>query len=76
MFRTDRRCDTVPGKRSPRDGGRVPGTVLSGTVLSIRYIDPGGEWDDDEDRYAMSDITRVDFGGAYEEALVLAGSEG
>jgi len=54
------------------------GKVLSvdDEEVSIRYIGPGGEWDDGEDSYAISDITRVDFGGAYEEALVLAGGEG
>lgn len=49
---------------------------VSDDEVSIRSIDPGGEWDDDVDSYALSDISRVDFGGAYEEALVLAGGEG
>ena len=44
--------------------------------VSIQSISPGGEWLDDVDTYALSDISRVDFGGAYEEALVLAAGQG
>ena len=44
-------------------------TARSGTFLSIN---PDGEWDD-ELAVAWADVTRVDFGGAYEEALALVG---
>ena len=40
--------------------------------VSIQSITPAGEWLDDVETYALSDISRVDFGGAYEEALMLA----
>lgn len=60
-----------------------PGCCYIGKILSvdddevsIRCITPGGEWQDDVDRYSLSDITRVDFAGAYEEALILVGGEG
>lgn len=42
-------------------------------AVAIRSIDPGGTWEDGADAYSLSEITRVDFGGAYEEALVLGG---
>lgn len=55
-----------------------PDACYIGKVLSvddkrvrIRCILPGGVWDDEEDSYRLSKITRVDFGGSYEDALVL-----
>jgi hypothetical protein len=39
----------------------------------LREIDPSGVWDETPTPYALSEITRVDFGGAYEEALYLVG---
>jgi hypothetical protein len=60
-----------------------PDTCYIGRVLSVRDgkvsmqpISTEGEWLDDEDSYALPDISRVDFGGAYEEALVLAAGRG
>lgn len=52
-----------------------PGTCLVGVVermgpktLTLHCIDPEGEWDELR-RIRYADITRIDFGGAYEEAL-------
>lgn len=49
---------------------------VSDDQVTIRSITPDAEWMDDEDTYVLSDISRVDFGGAYEEALVLARGAG
>lgn len=48
-------------------------TSRKGTFLTIN---PDGEWDwDDPLTLAWADVTRVDFGGAYEEAVALVGRE-
>ena len=39
----------------------------------LREIDPNGRWHTQRDTYALREITRVDFGGAYEDALHLVG---
>ena len=41
--------------------------------VKLLQIDPDADWDDEPTDYRLSEITRVDFGGAYEEALVLVG---
>jgi hypothetical protein len=43
--------------------------------LDLRKIDPDAVWCDKPDRWTLREITRVDFGGAYEEALLLAGGD-
>jgi hypothetical protein len=44
--------------------------------LLLTYIDPNARWDQDEpDRFRIKDITRIDFGGQYEDALYLVGGE-
>jgi hypothetical protein len=52
-----------------------PDVCHIGTIQSIRAktftlfeIDPDAEWDR-EHRYRFADVTRVDFGGGYEDAL-------
>ncbi len=42
--------------------------VIARGVLVLSYIDPGAVWDG-EQRCRLRDITKVDFGGAYETAL-------
>ena len=37
----------------------------------FHLVSPAGEWDD-EDEYPYETITRIGFGGRYEEALALA----
>ncbi len=53
--------------------GRV--MSVAATTLSLLEIDPGAVWDEAPTRYALKQITRVDFGGDYEEALHLVGGD-
>ncbi|MFZ0745869.1 MAG: hypothetical protein WAM85_15780 [Terracidiphilus sp.] len=55
----------------------VVGKVLdiSESNLLLRTIDPGAVWDEKPSKFRLSDITRVDFGGGYEEALHLVGGK-
>lgn len=39
----------------------------------LRYINPAGIWSDDLDHYSLAELTRVDFGGGYLEALAIVG---
>lgn len=43
--------------------------------LQLLEIDPAGHWDTEIETYPLRDITRVEFGGDYEEALFLVGGE-
>jgi hypothetical protein len=56
------------------------GACWIGRVVEVRRgrvtlleIDPGAIWDDRLETYRLSEITRVDFGGDYENALQLIG---
>ncbi|MBC7851905.1 MAG: hypothetical protein IAF94_00570 [Pirellulaceae bacterium] len=49
-------------------------TVSSGRV-SLLEIDPDATWDDEPTEYRLSEITRVNFGGDYENALHLVGGD-
>jgi hypothetical protein len=51
--------------------GRVV-QVKDGRV-SLLEINPDATWDKEPKQYRLRDITRVDFGGEYEEALQLVG---
>lgn len=53
------------------------GKVLSleGGLLWLREIGPDALWDDEPEAHRISEITRVDFGGDYEQALALIGGE-
>lgn len=60
-----------------------PGTCYIGEFLEVkdgkvflREISPDGEWIEEPDGFDLVDITRVDFGGRYEEALVLVANAG
>jgi len=44
---------------------------IAKTDLSVRA--PGAEWDVELETYRLSEITRIDFGGDYEDALNLYG---
>lgn len=57
-----------------------PGVCHIGAVVDVgdrrvvlREIRPGGTWCQGLDHYALREITRVDFGGAYEDALHVVG---
>jgi hypothetical protein len=41
--------------------------------FSMLEIGPDAKWDDKPTEYRLRDITRVDFGGAYEDALNIVG---
>jgi hypothetical protein len=55
-----------------------PGACYIGRIASLdddralfHLVSPAGEWDE-EDEYSYESITRIGFGGRYEEALALA----
>ena len=50
----------------------MPVQIQAGSV-SLMEIDANAVWYDDVEFYRLDEITRVDFGGGYEEALVLVG---
>ncbi|MDB4988290.1 MAG: hypothetical protein JWN04_3468 [Myxococcaceae bacterium] len=45
---------------------------LEGATVSTRLVAPGGIWNKRQKVFRMADITRIDFGGRYEEALAIA----
>jgi len=51
--------------------GRV--TALDKGWISLLEIGPDARWDKKPSEYRLKEITRVDFGGDYEEALHLVG---
>jgi len=51
--------------------GRVVG--VHRRRVSLREIDPQATWEDATTEYRLSEITRVNFGGDYENALHLVG---
>lgn len=53
--------------------GRV--VDVSESHLFLHEIDPGAVWEGKVTKIRLSDITRVEFGGAYEEALYLVGGK-
>jgi hypothetical protein len=42
-------------------------------VLRLHEILPDAEWEEDIRRYRLDDVTRIDWGGGYEEALHAVG---
>jgi hypothetical protein len=48
--------------------GRV--RAVDDSAVTIDYITPSARWDGQE-RYELDSLTRIDFGGRYEEALAL-----
>ena len=53
--------------------GRV--VSVNDEVLSLHEITPNAEWDPEPTLHDIADITRVDFGGRYEDALYQVGGE-
>ena len=51
--------------------GRV--SQVKDGLLSLLEINPDASWDANAKQYRVRDITRVDFGGEYEDALQLVG---
>jgi hypothetical protein len=70
-----------PGVAPDRSGFRfarppVPRVLdISQDAVPLLEIQPGAIWDAEPAGYRLSRITRVDFGGGYEEALYLVGGE-
>ncbi len=57
-----------------------PGICKIGRVRSVDdesakliALDPDADWDDEVTAVPVADVTRIDIGGAYEEALLLVG---
>jgi len=48
---------------------------LSHEFLHLYYIDPDAKFDEEPTEYRLSEITRVNFGGGYEEALHLVAAK-
>ena len=44
-------------------------TAVSDGEVALLEIDPAAEWDEEPEIYKINDITRIDFGGLYEDAL-------
>jgi hypothetical protein len=60
-----------------------PGTCFIGKYggmengfLSLLELTTDGKWSEEPGKYAIEEITRVDFGGAYEGALLLVANAG
>jgi hypothetical protein len=53
------------------------GRVVSVSKSSVALLEIGSDakWDAEPEAYRLSEITRVDFGGGYEEVLHLVGGE-
>jgi hypothetical protein len=51
--------------------GRV--VAISDAEVSLLEINPDASWDDEAVKYRTKEITRIDFGGEYEGALILVG---
>jgi hypothetical protein len=53
------------------------GRVVDVSKSSVTLLEIGSDakWDAEPESYRLSEITRVDFGGGYEEALHLVGGE-
>ena len=65
---------TIHRERTDRGAchiGRV--AALDDRRVALLEIDPSAEWDPQPTFYRLSEITRVDFGGGYEDALALVG---
>lgn len=48
---------------------------VSSESVSLLEIGPDADWARQPTQYAVSEITKLEFGGGYEEALVLVGGE-
>ena len=54
--------------------GRIVAT--NAKEVTLLEIGPGAEWDEATETYPIKEITRVNFGGGYEDALALVGGSG
>ena len=51
--------------------GRI--RAVDDTTVSLIALDPDADWDEEVTTVPVADVTRIDIGGAYEEALLLVG---
>ena len=49
---------------------------IDGGYLNLLELTTDGKWSEESGKYAVEEITRVDFGGSYEEALLLVANAG
>lgn len=54
--------------------GRV--ASLNRHLLTLKLINADARWEEEPEEFGLDEITRVDFGTAYERALVLVGGDG
>lgn len=54
--------------------GRV--CAVSDSQIELKLITPAAKWTDETEEFLLKTITRVDFGGAYEDALILVAGAG
>ena len=54
--------------------GRIVG--LDNGAISLLEINPDATWETKPVQYRLDEITRIDFGGGYEDALHLVGGDG
>jgi hypothetical protein len=52
--------------------GQVTSIPSEGAVMSLRLVGPDGKWKKKAMAIPVGDISRIDFGGRYEEALAIA----
>jgi hypothetical protein len=65
---------TIQQERAKPDTCEIGRVVdISKSHVSLLEIGPDAIWDDKPTEIALRDITRVDFGGSYEDALHLVG---
>lgn len=67
---------TIQRERTNPDGCEI-GRVLAVNEKQVSFLEigPDAVWDEEPKAYRLGEITRVDFGGGYEEALHLVGGK-
>ena len=53
--------------------GQLAAADVGREALKLLELDPDADWAEEPSRIAIETLTRVDLGGAYEEALLLVG---
>jgi hypothetical protein len=79
MLSAGKRFSLVTIHREVSDPGLCHiGRVISVAPRSMQLLEvsPEAEWDDAPTTYSLSQVTRIDLGGPYEEALALVAYDG
>jgi hypothetical protein len=67
---------TIQQERTKPDTCEIGRVVeITKSHVSLLEIGPDAIWDDEQTEISLREITRVDFGGAYEDALHLVGGD-